>query len=630
MFLVELVLQGVLGIRELVRLRFQGGFNFIAAGNESGKTTSVAAIQRLLFPSNQPPLMDALLSRHTPDSSRAALVALSDSRAYFRIIQDFSKKAVNVSQYNAAKKEFNLLHKDWEHAMEFMAGLTSGVSEGDFEKVFILRRDHYSDLRETPRPAPAAVRTAAPDAKPAGKSSAVEAKLAALRDMLVKAEEAADAEYHAQSARLALDEMEKKLAEFEEIDAKKGEMDAALEELKGCETLPEDVAELVEAQEQREGRKNVEADQLKKELDSLNLHIEKFPSVNFFKDKLFLAGALVGACSMVAGIGFTVRAEIFMGGVVASLALIAAAWYNGSRKSAQRKALQKEASDLEKDIADIEKRFEQEGASVTACMKATGAGSLEELKEKSHRYRQFANLQGELEERRRRVLGGAAPEALREERDKLQQEALELESKAQAVAQYNVDTYSIRQDIDRLEGELSSVESSWGGLDAPFQEAPAVFAAPAEKEAEYGIHAELRIAARIGEIEMETLLPAVEAAAQRNLSAVTGGKYIRIEAGHDGGPPVLHTKDNAAVNFGDLSHGTRDLLYFCLRTGLVEALVGKRRLPFLLDDPLAAFDPERQKAACQILRSLGAKTQVILFSSNPALRAAGDAAAELK
>jgi uncharacterized protein YhaN len=62
----------------------------------------------------------------------------------------------------------------------------------------------------------------------------------------------------------------------------------------------------------------------------------------------------------------------------------------------------------------------------------------------------------------------------------------------------------------------------------------------------------------------------------------------------------------------------------------VEALAGKVRLPMLLDDPLAGFDAARQKAACQVLRTLGAKTQVILLSSNPALKAEGDAFAELQ
>ncbi len=58
MFLVELVLQGVRGIRELARLRFKGGLNFVVAGNESGKTTAADSLQRLLFPSNQTELLE--------------------------------------------------------------------------------------------------------------------------------------------------------------------------------------------------------------------------------------------------------------------------------------------------------------------------------------------------------------------------------------------------------------------------------------------------------------------------------------------------------------------------------------------------------------------------------------------
>jgi uncharacterized protein YhaN len=144
-----------------------------------------------------------------------------------------------------------------------------------------------------------------------------------------------------------------------------------------------------------------------------------------------------------------------------------------------------------------------------------------------------------------------------------------------------------------------------------------------------GFLEEIGIASRIGGIEMETLVPALEAAAQRNLAAITAGKYIRIEAAHEGNP-VVHARDDSVVDYSGLSHGTRSLIYFCLRTGLVEALAGKRRLPFILDDPLADLDPARQKAACQVLRTLSTKTQVILFTSNPALSAEGDTAVELK
>jgi uncharacterized protein YhaN len=84
------------------------------------------------------------------------------------------------------------------------------------------------------------------------------------------------------------------------------------------------------------------------------------------------------------------------------------------------------------------------------------------------------------------------------------------------------------------------------------------------------------------------------------------------------------------MSFSELSHGTRGLVYFCLKTGLLESIANKLRMPFVLDDPLVGFDPVRQQAACQVLRALGTKTQVILFASNPALKAGTDSAAELR
>src|SRR5271169_3140303 len=166
MFLVELVMQGVRGFRELIRLRFQSGFNFVAAGNEAGKTTAADALQRLLFPSSQAGLLEALVSRHTPDASRTALVMFSDDGAYYRIILDLSKQAVNVSKYNASTKDFALLHKDWDRAAQFLAGLTTGMSEEDFAKVFIFRRDHYAGSCGAIVPASAPMPRAQP-AKPA-------------------------------------------------------------------------------------------------------------------------------------------------------------------------------------------------------------------------------------------------------------------------------------------------------------------------------------------------------------------------------------------------------------------------------------------------------------------------------
>ncbi len=463
MFVVELVMQGVRGIRELARLRFQSGFNLVSAGNESGKTTAVDTIQRLLFPNSQAGAMQPLVSRHTPDASRGALVICSDDGTYYRVIQDFRKQAVNLSRYNASSKEFNLLHKDWDGSTQFMAGLTTGVAEDDFAQVFVFRPEHAFG-----RPAPRATAASpALDDKPPSSAAAETTsttQLAELRDALRKAEEAADAEYRYQSAKLALDELQKKLASLDEMERKKVEIESTLGELKGCEALPENLKELIESHERREAQKIADADSLNEELQRLKMRFDAIPPANFLTDKLFIAGAVLGLLSILAGV-FVLTAEYeqyFPIGIILSLILIAVASYNASRKSAQRRAVRKGIEALEQEFIDLERKFVHESAPIAAYLRAVGAGSTAELREKTDNYRHFCSLRQDLEEGRQRILGDSSPELLRQHYERQQEEVRELEKAAREVAAFAVDTYSIRQDIERLEGE--SVRRSGPGF----------------------------------------------------------------------------------------------------------------------------------------------------------------------
>lgn len=630
MFLVELVMQGVRGFRELVRLRFQNGFNIVLAGNESGKTTAVDCLERLLFPKADAENMGSFISRHTPDSARGALVVCSEDGAYYRVIQDFAKRAVNLSKYNAAVKEFSLQQKDWDGTSRFMEGITSGIAEEDYAKVFVLRRDQSTSSAPVHgRPAPHRVVPAAAPAAGSAKPSANQARLAELRETLRKAEEAADADYRHQSAKLALDEIRKKQNSLAELEKKRSEIEASLAGLKGCETLPENLNELLEAYEQQQNQKAAEQDDLSKELEGLKLRLASIPAGNLFTDKLFIAGAVVGVLSLIAGVVILTDQYFlyFLIGLALSLGLMAFAFYAVTHKGAKRRTVKKDIETVEKELIDLDRKSANEGAAINAAMRSVGAAGPAELKEKAENYRYFSGLLKDAVEGQQRFLGDVTPESLDEQYAKQVAEVQVLEEAARAVAHNAIDTYSIRQDIERLESESSPAPAAWdaGGME---QDLPTEFAAPAAAPSE-GFLAELNIASRISGIEMETLLPAVESAAQRNLTAASDGRYVRIELGQDGAP-VVHGKDDAIVSVSELSHGTRALIYFCVRAGIVEALAGKRRMTFIIDDALAGFDPGRQQSACTILRALGTKTQVLLFTSNPSLKASGDAAAELK
>lgn len=632
MFFVELVMQGVRGFRDLARLRFQGGFNFVAAGNEAGKTAAVDSIQRLLYPSSDAARMDALISRHAPDASRGALVVFSDDGSYYRVIQDFSKKAVNLSKYNAATKEFGLMLKEWESTTKFMNGLTTGMSEEEYARLFILKREHYCRQPSNRSSAAAMFFPAAPpQPKPAaaGRVSAQETRLAELRETLNKSEEAADAEYKWHSAKLKLDELLNKKESFDQFDTKYSYIRENLDARAGCERLPENLDELIETHDQRQGQKADSVSQVEEDIERLNVQLDSIPAAEFTRDKLFIGGVALGVLSVIAGLFILSKeqADYFPIGVLVSLVLVAAAWYLTTQRNAQRRIVMGEVKTLEEELAALEKSFEQGGAEVQSYLRSTGSSTTLELQEKMENYRFFRTQLAEFNEERLRVLGSETQEELAAEIRKQEDEVNELEQDSHALAQNAVDAYSVRQEIERIESEAAAAGSFDFG--APDHDLAPEFSAPVSAGTGDRFFSELGIAGRIGGIEVETLIPAVEAAAQRNFSSVTAGKYVRVEVGQDI-ELAVHDKDHVRVGFVDLSHGTRELLYFCLRAGLVEALAGKLRVPFILDDPLAGFDPARQMAACQILRALGSKTQVILFTSNPALKAAGDAAVELK
>jgi hypothetical protein len=166
---------------------------------------------------------------------------------------------VNLSKYNGATKDFGLIHKDWDSTAQFMAGLTAGVTEEEFGRLFIFRREHYavqsgSSVTHAPSAQPSAsIRKPAPAA--GGKAASNEARLVQLRETLRRAEEAADTDYRAQSSKLRLDEIKKKLDRLKELDLRASEIEASLAELKGCSTLPENLDGLIDGHERRQVQK---------------------------------------------------------------------------------------------------------------------------------------------------------------------------------------------------------------------------------------------------------------------------------------------------------------------------------------------------------------------------------------
>jgi uncharacterized protein YhaN len=117
--------------------------------------------------------------------------------------------------------------------------------------------------------------------------------------------------------------------------------------------------------------------------------------------------------------------------------------------------------------------------------------------------------------------------------------------------------------------------------------------------------------------------PVVVARASEIFSAVTDGYYTRlVPRGVDSGArergfDVLSSQ-GARVDAAELSRGTVEQLYLCLRLALAETFAERAvALPLVMDDVLVNFDPERARGIAEALAATAACHQVLLFTCHP-------------
>jgi uncharacterized protein YhaN len=113
------------------------------------------------------------------------------------------------------------------------------------------------------------------------------------------------------------------------------------------------------------------------------------------------------------------------------------------------------------------------------------------------------------------------------------------------------------------------------------------------------------------------LAPILTESVQAHLPAITGGAYV--EVGMNPRDLSVDVKEARTGQWRDarlLSEGTREQIYLLLRVAMAEHLVTTvdERAPLLLDEVTAQSDPDRKRRILDVLHTLSADRQVILFS----------------
>ncbi|MDF2715582.1 MAG: hypothetical protein K0R28_2507, partial [Paenibacillus sp.] len=264
-----------------------------------------------------------------------------------------------------------------------------------------------------------------------------------------------------------------------------------------------------------------------------------------------------------------------------------------------------------------------------------GADTEERFRERCRQREEKAALEKEREELEVALDSMLGSEQRREAELSLLRPPEELESELARLDELQSDTERLLDELrdrrGRLRNEMEKLESG--------EEHAERLQRVQDTEAELGHHsrrwAVLALASALFD-RTRTLYeterqPAVLHRASGYLSAMTGGRYVRIIAPLGEKKLVAVNRDGEPVDSAKLSRGAAEQLYMAMRFALADETAPDVSLPFVMDDVFVNFDEERLRLCLGMLPSLAERRQLLLFTCHEhVVREASEAIPQLQ
>ena len=317
------------------------------------------------------------------------------------------------------------------------------------------------------------------------------------------------------------------------------------------------------------------------------------------RDPMFWGGLAGGVA--VDGLAFSLKLPVlaFLGLVPFFATLVAVLkWVDAFETGAQSTALAKRLKEREE---SLKKNFAEEQAPLRAALKTANVNTPEELvelfksKDEVTRQRDAAQVRLDL------VRQDPMLAEVTAERPKLTEEKqiLEMTVSAQGFARTVAE---IERDLKRqlgLEADPAAAKKATSGGSAD-----------AEAGRAYG-----QRAAELLGCDVQELWPQVTARFGTYLTALTDKRIVsgRME----GAQLMVAAADGRSGPFHTLPQPLRDQVYVALRLALLEKVVAVKKMPVVIDDMFATFDPAKKLLVHKMLKGLSAQTQVLHRLTEP-------------
>lgn len=286
---------------------------------------------------------------------------------------------------------------------------------------------------------------------------------------------------------------------------------------------------------------------------------------------------------------------------------------------------------LEK-LNEIDEEISRLSAERTDILVSQGVTSAEELNAKIQASRSHRETLKEIEIREKSLaslLAGRTQDDLREELSLVLEQLQAPPTLSEFGAVTDRDLEYAREELTGLERELSAIKERLARLEElvevknregrPLSEVVEELSAlQARRSALQEDAGALLIAYQIieqvsAEIHRE-FAPDLSKRAGQVLAGITGGRYSEVKLTPELEINVVAPETQRAVKVSQLSGGAIDQAYFALRVALAEILSGHKDFPLFLDDSFVQYDDERLRGVLEIVSSLSASHQVILFT----------------
>ncbi len=594
------------------RISFAPGLNCVVGPNGSGKTRIYQILSSILF--NTEALFDNELAQ-------VALTLRTPQADIFRIARFYQKQAWDLSRMTAETKKFTTIETDQALIQGWFRKEAGGLADKDRHLLFLLDQfrlpsqvlqsgsdavlpvPHFNsdemqaslDLKKDPLFSPQKkeeTQSLNPETEIELALKVAEAKLEAMEEesdsLLQKQDQIASLKKRVAQYQ----EIELKLSQIEETEAKKYALFASQKPLEA--TLIQDY----EASEKLLAQTLAEIDEARENLQSdLDMIIE----VPLAKDRLILAGLGLFVFSFLLPFIVTLAGSLrylFLAGVVIGSGLAAFAYYKRMRRAAVKKTLRRKQAALEQKAQDAKNRFETEHKTLVDFMQMLCVENLAELKKILSAHANLLKKKTSVQSEKEHFLKKQSIEEMNVVLSGLEKDAAALEEKLVSLGSVSQEVYRLREEIREGDASDDPLEDSILPLSG--------FAAPNEA---------------VNLSFFSTLLAIAKSAGGRpdrqRLQQNAGQVFRYFQSGT---AETIHLEENGEVFVGKtplnrLSAGIADQVFFSLVLSSLEQFK-EVPMPFLLDDPFARFDARSKLLAGKILQEISKKRQVILFTAD--------------